>query len=390
MDSYAGIDPLTSELVSVTVDGDTVSAIESHRIDAPWEGRTWIAPGLVDLQVNGFAGFDFNADPPQVEQVIGAARSLLAEGITTFVPTLITASHEQVAARLAVIRQARDQDQLVRTMIPYVHLEGPHLSDQDGARGVHDPAWIRPPSLDEFLDWQRGSGDLVGMVTLSPHYDGSAGYIAALSALSIRVAIGHTHADEDQIGRAVAAGASLSTHLGNGAHPILPRHPNYIWSQLAEDRLTAGFIADGHHLPASTLKAMIRAKGMERSLLVSDAVALAGSPPGRYDTPVGGQVDLSPSGRLTHVGSGLLAGAARSLAYGVATVANGTDLGLAGALDLATAQPGRLARGRGRLSAGGPADLILFYWQPGEPRLTIETVVKAGLRHDHDPGPAGP
>jgi N-acetylglucosamine-6-phosphate deacetylase len=165
------------------------------------------------------------------------------------------------------------------------------------------------------------------------------------------------------------AGARLSTHLGNGAHAMLPRHPNYLWTQLADDRLTAGFIADGHHLPADTLRAMIRAKGPERSILVSDAVALAGRPPGRYETPVGGTVELSADGRLVMAGTPYLAGAARGLADGVAHVA--TLFGLGPALRMATVQPGRFVGGRGVLAVGAPADVIRFDWAPGDPALRM-------------------
>lgn len=372
--TVAGRDPRTARAIAVDIEDGYVTAIRESSSDT----AGWIAPGLVDLQVNGFAGFDFNAEEPDPEHVASAARELLREGITTFLPTVITASHEQISSRLRAIAEARRQDPLTAHMVPCVHLEGPHLSEQDGPRGVHDRAFVRPPSLEEFEDWQTVSGGLIGMVTMSPHFPGSADYIAALTARSVLVSIGHTHAEDDQIRQAVEAGARLSTHLGNGAHAVLPRHPNYLWTQLAEDRLAAGFIADGHHLPRATLRSMLRAKGLERSLLVSDATALAGCAPGRYRTPVGGEVELSESGRLSHLGSGYLAGAARSLMYGVATVANDPVFGLAAALDLATVNPGRFAGDRGILAPGRPADLIVFGWQPGDARLTLGTSMVQG------------
>ncbi|MZD06121.1 amidohydrolase family protein, partial [Streptomyces sp. SID5785] len=233
--------------------------------------------------------------------------------------------------------------------------------------------WVRPPSLDEFEDWQRASDGLVGMVTLSPHHPGSLPYIEQLAARGVHVAIGHTHATPDEIHAAAAAGATLSTHLGNGAHAVLPRHPNYLWSQLADDRLTAGLIADGHHLPPDTLVTMIRAKGADRCVLVSDAVALAGLPPGAYDAPVGGRVELHEDGRLVAAGTPYLAGAARSLAHGVAHVARTTGIGLAAALRMATTGPGRFVGGRGRIAPGQPADLLRFTFTPGDPQLTPHT-----------------
>jgi N-acetylglucosamine-6-phosphate deacetylase len=159
---------------------------------------------------------------------------------------------------------------------------------------------------------------------------------------------------------------------------MLARHPNYLWAQLADDRLAAGFIADGQHLPADTFKAMLRPKGLDRALLVSDCTALGGMPPGRYRTPVGGEVELSPDGRLSYAGTPFLAGASRSLADRVATAITMADPTLAAALRLATANPGRFAGGRGVLRPGAPADLITFAWQPGDTTLSIRTVVANG------------
>lgn len=337
-----------------------------------------ISAGLIDLQVNGFDGHDINADPADPVAVGKLTYRLFAEGVTTYLPTIVTASHEAVAQRLQAIGQARQADRVMAGAIPYVHLEGPHISSEDGPRGVHDLDQIRPPSIDEFDDWQYCSGGLVGMVTMSPHYPGSGEYIGALVERGVHVAIGHTHATDAQIAGAVRAGARLSTHLGNAAHPLLPRHPNYLWAQLAQDQLTAGFIADGHHLPDSTLIAMIKAKGLDRSILVSDAVVLAGSEPGRYRTSVGGEVELGPDGRLSHRGSGLLAGAVRSLREGVAHAATVARIGLADALRLATVNPGAFVGGRGSLVVGARADLITFGWQPGDSTLELKSVLVGG------------
>jgi N-acetylglucosamine-6-phosphate deacetylase len=200
------------------------------------------------------------------------------------------------------------------------------------------------------------------MVTLSPHFSESVEYITALVKRGVHVAVGHTHASAEQIGHAVEAGARLSTHLGNGIAQQIPRHRNPIWSQLADDRLTATFIADGHHLPQDVLKVMLRAKGVERSVLVSDSVALAGMPAGTYTTPVGGRVELRPDGRLRVFGSELLAGSTASLAQCIGQVVRMTDMPLSDAIAMVTANPGRFAGGRGRLATGSRADLVRFRW----------------------------
>jgi N-acetylglucosamine-6-phosphate deacetylase len=217
------------------------------------------------------------------------------------------------------------------------------------------------------------------MVTVSPHEDAAIEFITEATRMGVRCAIGHTHATPEQITRAIDAGAELATHLGNGAHAVLARHPNYLWSQLSDDRLYAGFIADGHHLPAETFRAMLRAKGVERSHLVSDSTALGGMPPGRYRTAVGGEVELSDAGRLSYAGTPFLAGASRSLAEGVATAMAMAGLPLSTALRLASANPGRFTGGRGTLRPGGPADLFTFAWTPGDATLEASTVLAAGV-----------
>jgi N-acetylglucosamine-6-phosphate deacetylase len=215
------------------------------------------------------------------------------------------------------------------------------------------------------------------MVTLSPHFSESVEYIANLSSRGVHVAIGHTDASPDAIHRAVGAGARLSTHLGNGIAGMIPRHMNALWPQLANDRLTATMIADGHHLPDDLLKVIIRAKGVERSILVSDAVALAGMPPGIYDAAVGGEVELHANGRLSVVGTEFLAGAAHPLKDGVARLVS-MGIPLHESLHMATENPGRFVGGIGKLRGGMPANLMCFRFESGADTLTIDRMIIKG------------
>lgn len=279
---------------------------------------------------------------------------------------------------LRAIAAARAADPDTARAIPYAHVEGPHISPEDGPRGAHPVEHVRPPDVAEFERWQQAASGVVGMVTLSPHYDGAVAYTRALTAAGVWVSIGHTRAEPHQVTAVADAGAVLSTHLGNGADGVLARHPNHLWTQLADDRLSAGFIADGHHLPADTLTAMVRAKGVERSFLVSDSAALGGLAPGTYSTPVGGTVELSADGRLAVAGTPYLAGAARTLADGVAGAVRLGRLGLADAVRMATSLPGRFAGGRGTLRPGDPADLVRFTWSPSEETLALVDVVRSG------------
>ena len=344
----------------------------------------FLSPGLVDLQVNGYGGFDVNSELLNAQIIVELVDVLLSKGVTSFAPTIITAPEEEICHALSVIADARGSHPRVAACIPFIHLEGPHISPLDGYRGAHPADAVRPPSLAMFERWQHAARGHIGMVTLSPHFSECAPYIAALVEQGVHVAIGHTHAWPEQVQRAVHAGARLSTHLGNGIAPEIPRHRNPLWSQLADDRLTATFIADGHHLPPDMLKAMLRAKGVERSILVSDSVALAGMPAGVYSTPVGGRVELRPDGRLCVLGSELLAGATASLAQCIGHLVRVIGVPLHQALTMATSNPGRFAGGRGQLTPGSRADILRFRWQD---EFLVEDVWLAGERVCKDAQP---
>jgi N-acetylglucosamine-6-phosphate deacetylase len=365
-----GRDPVSGRLLEVTTDGPVIAHVRP--VDGG-EDHPWLLPGLVDLQVNGYGGHDVNGPAVTADEVVALVRALARAGTTTVVPTVITAAEADIVRSLRAVAEARARDGTTRLAVPFVHVEGPHISAEDGPRGAHPAGHVRPPDPAEFDRWQRACDGLVGIVTISPHHPEAVAYTEHLTRAGAIVAIGHTHASPDQVRAVTDAGARLSTHLGNGAHAVLARHPNYLWAQLADDRLTAGFIADGHHLPADTLTAMLRAKGLERSLLVSDSVALAGMPPGEYTSPVGGAVELSGDGRLSVAGTPYLAGAARSLADGLAQAARITGIGLGDAVRLATANPGRFVGGRGRLVPGAQADLLLV-----DGDLRVQQVVAAG------------
>lgn len=372
-----GRDPATGEGVAIHRADGLIAAVEPVRID---EATPFISPGFVDLQVNGYAGFDLNAGIPDRDLLEHLAHHLLRAGVTCFAPTLITASEESLCAALSGIAEAKSRSALLARMMCFVHVEGPSIDPADGPRGAHPLEHVRPPSLAEFSRWQEAAQGLVGMVTLSPHYPDAPAYILALAAQGVLVSLGHTGARPDQITAAVDAGARLSTHLGNGAASLLPRHPNFIWTQLADDRLTASFIADGHHLPAATLKSMLRAKTLDRAILVSDAAALGGQPPGRYSTPIGGEVDVSTDGRLSVAGTPYLAGAGHLLDRNIAYAIEAAGITLAQALALATCNPGRFAGGRGLLRPGQRADITRFFFSPGDEKLTIQDVFLAGER----------
>jgi N-acetylglucosamine-6-phosphate deacetylase len=375
-----GLEPGTGQPLTVEVRDGLIQALHRDTPAAQAAGSGWLAPGLIDLQVNGYGGHDLNGEQLTAQTVYALAQAMLACGVTTFLPTLITASEAQLTAALVAIQAARRLFPTVARMVPYVHVEGPAIAPEDGPRGAHPAAHVRPPSVAEFDRWQSASGAVVGMVTLSPHWPGSTGYIAHLVASGVHVALGHTDASPAQIADAVQAGARLSTHLGNGMHAQINRRRNPLWAQMADDRLCASFIADGHHLAPELLQVMLRSKGLVRSLIVSDATALGGLAPGHYQASIGGAVKLGSNGRLSmNDGSDqYLAGAALPLLAGVATLVRDAKLNLRDALALATEHPGRWVGGLGRLAVGQPADLIRFNWDAAASTPTLTDVWLGG------------
>jgi N-acetylglucosamine-6-phosphate deacetylase len=301
----------------------------------------WISPAFVDLQVNGFAGVDYNSPIAPIEEIDRSLAVIRRTGVASLLPTVITGDADHMVAALRNLHQAQQRASLGR-MIAGFHVEGPHISSEDGPRGAHPLPHIRPPDLNEFLKWQDATDGNIRIVTLSPHWEDSPRYIEKVVAAGATVSIGHTHASSAQIADAVSAGASMSTHLGNAAHPMLPKTSNYIWDQLADDRLTASFIADGIHIPAGFLRSALRAKSIDRSVLVTDASSPAGAPPGRYK--LGEQdVDLTVDGRVVMAGQNRLAGSALKLNEAIARVMREAGLSLEDALQLATTNPARAA-----------------------------------------------
>ena len=376
----------TGEKVRLTIDRERIRTMETvDSTNAPADrDEIWIAPGLVDLQINGYGGSDINlydvSMELRVETVKKLVRKVLSSGTTTFCPTVITSGFSQTLDFMTSIRLACEQDTLSAQMIAGVHLEGPYISEEDGARGAHPKEHVKNPDLDEFSHWQNASGGRICLVTLAPERTGSIPFIRSLAEAGVLVSIGHTAAGHEDIVAAVEAGARMSTHLGNGAHPLLPRHPNYIWSQLAEERLFASVISDGHHLHPSVVNVMSKVKG-DRLVLVSDAVHLAGMAPGKYSSHVGSDVELLPSGRLQMVSNPLLlAGAAVSLADCVERYVRFTGASMAEAIRKASKLPAKLLGliEVGELKEGGIADLLVFNWNEEEKQMRILTVVKKG------------
>lgn len=314
-------------------------------------------PGFFDLQVNGFGGVDFNAANLTVDAVAAALERMRATGVTRCLPTLITAPLDRFATCARVIAAVPD------AAIAGIHMEGPYLSPEDGARGAHPREHLCEPSIDDFKRRQEAAGGRILLVTLAPEMPGALALIEYLAAAGVRAAIGHTTASPAQIADAIAAGATLATHLGNGCAQMLPRHPNPIWELLAADDVFASLIVDGHHLPPATVKAMVRAKGASRTILVSDAIAAAGCTPGDY--AIGGVTcTLGDDGRVSLPGTPYLAGSSLTLDRAVANTVRFTGLPIDEVIPMASTFPAAFL---GRTAAG----TVIAEWNAAAASLRI-------------------
>ncbi len=254
------------------------------------------ASGWVDLQVNGFIGIDFSSMELTKDDFRKACRKILSSGTAVFLPTLITSPDEVYEHNLPLITEVIG-DREFASKIPGFHLEGPFLSTEKGASGAHNPKWMLKPDISYFKKLSRLCGGKIKMLTVAAEVEGACKLISYASKSGTTVSLGHQLANSARLAKAAAAGAKALTHLGNGLPQLIPRHPNTIWDGIAEDSLVAMIITDGHHLPPSVIKTIIRAKGVDKCIVVSDAAPIAGLKPGKYRN-LGGDVVLDRNGRL--------------------------------------------------------------------------------------------
>jgi N-acetylglucosamine-6-phosphate deacetylase len=347
----------------------------------------YVAPGWIDLQVNGVAGVDYNAPDTPLAEIARSIQFLFTTGVTRFYPTVITNSPENMIGCLRNLAHAREVLAEGGAMEAF-HVEGPHISPEEGPRGAHSRQWVRPPDLEEFRRWQDAARGHIRLVTLAPEWPQTPQYIETIVREGVVASIGHTGASASQIADAVSAGATLCTHLGNGAHPVLPKLRNYLWDQLAEDRLMADFIVDGIHLGAAFVKAAIRAKGIGRSILITDVVAPAGCAPGRYWS-AGQEVELTAGQRVVIAGQQRLAGSALRMDRGVENLMKTAGLSLGDAVRMATTNAARAAHVPLRvagLAAGDRADLIIFHFDRNAQQIEIDATYLDGRCVYNRPG----
>jgi len=351
-------------LAEIHVDGERIAGVltrQPDRIDQRGQNEDIrIAPGFIDIQVNGFSGVDFNQPDFQGDDLVDVCRKLIETGVTTFCPTLITAKYEQLARNITEIREACKKYPLVRSMVLGIHLEGPYINPEDGPRGAHPRAYVSNPDWEEFERLQSLGQGLVRMVTVAPEVPGGLAFIQKASQNGLAVGIGHCNPEADIVDQAVLAGARISTHLGNGIHQMLDRHKNCLQKQLAHDGLMASIICDGPHLPDYFVKNAVRAKGRSKVILITDATAASYAPPGHYflgDL----EVEADDDGALRLPGTSYLSGSTLTMERAISNCADFAGIPLASAINMATVNPARLFDGiSGKLEKGQRANLVLF------------------------------
>jgi N-acetylglucosamine-6-phosphate deacetylase len=323
----------------------------------------YLCSGFFDPQVNGFAGVDFNSPCLSPEGLHRAALSLASTGVTHFLPTLITSSHEKMVCQLKIIGNALKEDSLLRKMCPKFHLEGPYISPEDGPRGVHLREFIRLPQWEELERYQEVCEGRINCVTLAPEVKGAIPFIKKAVAHGMIIGIGHTDASEEVLEEAVQAGARLSCHLGNATPRPSARCQNFIRKQLSMDQLMVSIIVDGIHLPPDVVNDTIQAKGVERIVLTTDSMAGAGAPPGRY-TLGDLEIEVGPDRAARLVGNSRLAGSTLTMDCAISNVIRFAGVDLPSAIHMAAKNAQKLfPEAGGEMIPGRSADLVLFEYQ---------------------------
>jgi N-acetylglucosamine-6-phosphate deacetylase len=370
---YQGIHYRTGKAISITTEFGKITDITDIDKD---ESLPLIGPPLVDMQVNGYMGKDINDTESTCPEDLKVITDMFRElGITFWVPTIVTNSQESIIALLRNIQAACEEFPEVRGSIPGIHIEGPYISSEHGPRGAHSRKYVRKPSIEEYREWQEACGNMIRIVTLGADYDNSAEFIEEIVKEGVIAALGHCTGTREQLKKAVDAGATLATHLGNGAHPMVHRHNCYIWELLAEDRVWAGIIGDGFHLPQAQLQNFIRAKQPERVVLTSDVVYLGGMDPGLYEFGKL-KVKMRDDGKIVLAeNEELMAGASFHLLYSIENAVKLAGRTKEEAWAMASENPAEMMKldNYPNLKKGDDAVFVLFTWD--DDSLIIEELV---------------
>ncbi|HMP02043.1 MAG TPA: N-acetylglucosamine-6-phosphate deacetylase [Gemmatales bacterium] len=370
----------TGTLTDLRLEGDRiVAATPADPALSPDLLVDWLSPPLCDIQINGALGRSFTSPQLSLAEIRDVVAHCARHGIGPLLPTVVTSAPATLRHAFRTLAEAVATAPDLAAALPGFHLEGPYIAAADGPRGAHPREHVRLPDEAEFQELQRLAAGRIRLVTLAPELPGALEFIRRRAAEGVVVALGHSAATPAEVQAAVAAGARLSTHLGNGAPRELPRHPNLLWEQLGCDELWASVIADDRHLPEAVLRCVVRCKTPRRLVLTCDVSPWGGMPPGVYGQ-WDQQVEVRAEGTVVLVGSGLLAGSWCFTDACIDALARLGELGTPDLLALAVTRPRELlGLPLPRLEAGAPADLLGFCaTQAGG--LALTAVFHAGQR----------
>ena len=360
--------------VSVALSGDRIIGIE-RTADDNQDSGLYVAPGLIDIQINGYMGVDFSGPDLTVEGVKKATRARWKAGVTSYFPTIITSDIALIKKNFAILAEAR-KDPEIGMSIPGFHLEGPYISPVKGFRGAHLEKYIKDPDWEEFRAIQRAADNGIVLLTLAPELEGAIPFIRKCVDSGVVVSLGHHNGSASDVQKAVDAGAKMATHLGNGCANEINRHHNPLWPQLSNDAITASIIADGFHLTKEEVRSFYKAKGVEKTVLVSDALDLAGLPPGEYTR--GERTLLLTPNVVKLPKENVLAGAASPISKCVGVMMDYTQCTLKDGIQMASTNPAELftLEDIGSIQQGKRADLIVFTME--NKQMNIEKTYVSG------------
>ncbi len=360
---FEGIHYLDSSPVKIGIKNGKIAAIQKIKSLSSENDAVFVAPGLIDNQVNGYRGYSF-VDTGQeltLEGINTITSGFWEAGITTYMPTLTTNDHNIFLKNFKLLAKAK-KDIKTRGSIAGFHLEGPYISPVDGFRGAHPLIHVRKPNWDEFMELYEVSGKNILQITLAPEVEEALDFISRCKEKGINVGLGHHNASSAQITEAIDRGAIIATHLGNGIANYIHRWNNTLWPQLADDRLNVGMICDGFHLTPEQIRVYYKAKGPDKIVMTSDMSHLGGLNPGFYLNAIGDTLELKAEGVVMYPSNKSLSGSASPLSKMVGYVMKVTGCDLADAIKMASTNSARIygLNDRGELKPGMRADLILF------------------------------
>ena len=360
MFEFSGLNVLDSKCYKVVVKDGVITDLKEWQT-AP-KGSFFCPGGLIDTQVNGCLGYNYTGDDLSIDQVRQICKELARQGTLQHFATIITSPEQRILKSLDTLVCAIEQDDFVRRSITGIHIEGNYISKLDGPRGAHNLAYVRDASIEEFDRWYEHSKGYLKYITIGAESNGAEALIRHAVEKGVVVSIGHTGATRAQIDKAAEAGASVSTHLGNGVFAKLDRFENPIWPQLRNTKFTTGLIADGDHVTPDLVWVISRCKDSDHIILVSDLHHCAGLEPGRrMDGPL--EIEIFKDAAVRVAGTPYLAGAGVHLLRCTYNFARFTGTDLVQAFRLCTINPIRkynLDPERAVLKVGKKAEFIAF------------------------------